>query len=107
MNAQQYEAAVARIEVLIATDPGIDSPEGRELDALVEEVVLYEKTMWPFGENVKDMIAELRGGYPDHCDFCSEPKTPDELEPEEGGQWACTKCLVRWAEEDLRKRNEQ
>ena len=47
MNQQEYEAALARIERLIDSDPPFDSPEGAELDALVSEVVVYEKQMFP------------------------------------------------------------
>lgn len=45
-------------------------------------------------DNMRDLIIAMRGGVPDKCDFCGE--TSDELEPEEGWEWVCHKCLKRW-----------
>ena len=42
-----YETALARIDELMDTEPG--SPEGRELDALVDLVDLYESKHEPMG----------------------------------------------------------
>lgn len=48
-----------------------------------------------------DMIAELRGGYPKHCDFCKkEYNDKRHPVPEEAGEWACTECWERWEKED-------
>ena len=44
------------------------------------------------------MVAELRGGIPERCDFCEEPFTEENYPtPEEGGLWACI-CCVRECE---------
>lgn len=45
---------------------------------------------------MKEMIADLRGGFPEKCDFCDKPTTPENLEPEEAGAWACIECVTRW-----------
>jgi hypothetical protein len=62
------------------------------------------KEAQPEDENfdTKRLISGLRGEIPDECDFCHSRKPPEELEPEEGGQWACWDCLGRWAEQDRR-----
>lgn len=46
-------------------------------------------------EAVKQMIANLRGGYPDRCDFCEQLKEEHELHPEEAGMWICNECIKR------------
>lgn len=51
--------------------------------------------------NGKDIIIALRG-VPSKCDFCYQPKTLEELEPEEAGAWVCHDCLKRWNETDAR-----
>lgn len=49
------------------------------------------------GNDVFDMIAALRGGVPDRCDFCGEAYTEDRRPtPDEGGEWACTDCWKKW-----------
>lgn len=48
---------------------------------------------------MKDMIADLRGGYPEKCGFCGQPMTPEEAVPEEAGEWACIRCWDRWEAE--------
>ena len=48
------------------------------------------------------MIADMRGGVPEKCDFCEQPyieKVRWPL-PEEGGEWACNECYARWGEGD-------
>lgn len=49
----------------------------------------------------KDDIAELRGGEPHECDFCNEPRSFKELEPEEAGMWACHSCMRQWHAQDV------
>ena len=52
--------------------------------------------------NLLDMIAELRGGYPEACDFCGKLYNEDRHPvPEEAGEWACTECWERWEKEDM------
>jgi hypothetical protein len=51
-------------------------------------------------EITKHDIAALRGGFPLQCDFCGKPTPPEQLEPEEAGDWVCWHCLLRWARED-------
>lgn len=46
-----------------------------------------------------DIIAGLRGGYPDKCDFCGQPMKPEDAIPEEAGDWACRECWDRWESE--------
>lgn len=43
----------------------------------------------------KQFIADLRGGIPEKCSWCDQPMTPEEAEPEEGGEWICRKCFDR------------
>lgn len=54
-------------------------------------------------DDTKQLIADLRGGVPEHCSFCGDPS--DRLEPEEAGEWACPPCSmiphVRVVETDL------
>lgn len=45
---------------------------------------------------MKDMIANLRGGIPVACNFCRQEKPPEQMEPEEAGEWVCWACLDRW-----------
>lgn len=43
------------------------------------------------------LIADLRGGIPEGCDFCLQPFTDNRCPvQEEAGEWACTECLARW-----------
>ena len=52
-----------------------------------------------------DMIAAIRGGVPDACDFCGLPYTEDRRPlPEEAGAWACNECFGRWQEDEYRAR---
>jgi hypothetical protein len=53
---------------------------------------------------VKEMIADLRGGFPEKCDFCEQARTPDELVPDEGGEWSCIHCWNRWESDDVLQR---
>jgi hypothetical protein len=50
----------------------------------------------------KEDIAALRGGIPEKCSFCKAETLPNQLEPEEAGDWACWTCLHKWAIEDGR-----
>jgi hypothetical protein len=50
--------------------------------------------------NFIDIIAELRGGIPDNCDFCSQPFTKENYAtPEECSNWACIQCVNKWDDE--------
>jgi hypothetical protein len=49
----------------------------------------------------KEDIADFRGGIPTLCDFCHQPRTIEELEPEEAGDWACHDCLRKWLARDV------
>ena len=42
MTAEEYQQVLKRIDELMDQDPDRDSIEGRELNALVDAVVLYE-----------------------------------------------------------------
>lgn len=46
------------------------------------------------------LIVELRGGYPETCSFCGKKPPPEELIPEEAGDWACEDCVARWEKEE-------
>lgn len=50
----------------------------------------------------KHDIAALRGGFPEKCSFCDKVTPPEQLEPEEAGDWACWHCQLKWAKEDDR-----
>lgn len=45
--------------------------------------------------DAKDLIADLRGGVPEKCDFCGLETEPDYLHPEEAGMWICVWCIER------------
>jgi len=46
---------------------------------------------------VINLIAQLRGGIPECCDFCRKAFTQENYPtPEEGGEWACIECVIRW-----------
>jgi len=54
--------------------------------------------------NILEMIAELRGGIPECCDFCSKPFTEQNYPtPEEAGEWACIDCVTRWDKQEKEK----
>ena len=58
--------------------------------------------------NMLEMIAELRGGIPDKCDFCEQPYTKDRYPiPEEAQAWACSECWEIWEQESLKKASEK
>lgn len=57
MNAKEYDAAMARIEVLVDLDPLPDTPEGRELSALADQVIAWEKA------HPNELPACLCGGF--------------------------------------------
>lgn len=105
MNEAEYKAKLARAEELIALDPAVNSPEGQLLIALADELEQYEREHFPF-EVTKHDIAMLRGGFPGKCDFCGRDMTPEQLEPEEAGDWVCWYCLRKWAREDGNTREE-
>ena len=47
--------------------------------------------------NMLEIIAQMRGGIPEHCDFCETPFTKENYPtPEECGEWACIECVKRW-----------
>lgn len=99
MTPEEYKQKLARAEELSALDPEPNSPEGRDLIALADELEQYERVHFPM-ENMKGLIADLRGGIPGKCDFCLKPTKPEQLEPEEAGEWVCWYCLRDWAYED-------
>ena len=50
--------------------------------------------------NMLQLIAELRGGIPEKCDFCGQEYTEDRYPiPEEAGEWTCSECWARWEKE--------
>ncbi len=58
--------------------------------------------------NMLQMIAELRGGIPECCDFCEKPYNDKrQPTPDEGGEWACTECWERWDAEDAMRKKDQ
>jgi hypothetical protein len=99
MNQAEYNAKLARAEELMALDPELNTAAGRELDALADELQEYERSFFPFQVTKQD-IAYLRGGLPGKCSFCDRDVAPEQLEPEEAGDWACWWCLLKWAKED-------
>jgi hypothetical protein len=42
---------------------------------------------------VRDMLIALRRGGQDYCDYCGAVVGEDNIHPDEGGTWSCTKCL--------------
>ncbi len=51
--------------------------------------------------NMINLIAELRGGMPERCDFCKKQFTEQNYPtPEEAGEWACIECVKKWDEQD-------
>jgi hypothetical protein len=49
-------------------------------------------------DDVWNLIAGVRGEFPTKCDFCQQEAKPEDLHPEEAGDWVCTSCLKRWGE---------
>ncbi len=49
---------------------------------------------------MRGLIVDLRGGVPKTCDFCHKPTLPENLHPEEAGQWVCIICLIAWEKTD-------
>ena len=47
-----------------------------------------------------NLIAEMRGGFPPRCGFCGRQVEPEDVIPEEGGEWACRRCWERWEAND-------
>lgn len=40
-----------------------------------------------------DLIVDLRGGLPTHCDYCGKPYGEARYPiPEEAGAWSCSEC---------------
>lgn len=55
--------------------------------------------------NMLDLIAELRGGMPEQCDFCGQPYTKERYPvPEEAQAWACSECWALWEQQDKEKK---
>jgi len=50
--------------------------------------------------NPKELIAAIRGGFPERCSFCDNVTPSERLHPEEGGDWVCEDCLERWRIEE-------
>lgn len=99
MDSAEYNTKLARAGELAALDPDPNSPEGLLLLSLVMELQEYERAHFPM-EFSKEDIADLRGGFPEKCSFCGRAVTPDDIEPEEAGEWACHHCLLKWARQD-------
>ena len=58
--------------------------------------------------NMLEMIAEMRGGIPDKCDFCEQPYTEERYPiPEEAQAWTCNECYARWEQEELKKASDK
>jgi len=46
-----------------------------------------------------DLIAGVRGGIPECCDFCGQPYSDTRHpEPEEAGAWSCSQCEREYRE---------
>ena len=53
-----------------------------------QEGYIWEHEAQPAApDSPRDLIAELRGGAPEACDWCG--KTSEQLEPVSGDQWVC------------------
>lgn len=63
---REYRTALDRVKALFESDPDLDSPDGRELDALVALVEEYENRVFPI-----DVF---------------DPVDDDGSDPEEGGE---------------------
>jgi len=87
MTEPQYKEALHRLEMLMLEDPEPATDAGRELLALADEVMDYEREHFP-------------ETFQQTCDFCGKLCAPDAIDPEEGNQWACVECQQKWAAED-------
>lgn len=57
--------------------------------------------------NMIDVIADLRGGIPETCDFCGNIFTKENYAtPEEAGDWACITCVKHWDKQEQERNNE-
>lgn len=50
--------------------------------------------------STRELIANLRGGIPDCCNFCGKTTEAEKLHPEEAGMWVCEECLARWEKDE-------
>lgn len=87
LTEPQYKEKLHRLEFLMLADPERDTPEGMELNNLADEVLEYELKHFP-------------ESFRRECDFCGCMFPPEQIDPEEGDQWACMGCQDRWAKED-------
>jgi len=55
-------------------------------------------------QDVRNLIVGLRGGIPEKCDFCGKETPPEQMDPEEAGDWVCWECSARWRREDEAER---
>ena len=42
-------------------------------------------------DDTRELLDALRG-IPSRCDFCGREMPPEQLEPEEAGDWICAEC---------------
>ena len=55
-------------------------------------------------ETIFNLIATMRGGIPECCDFCGSKFTEaNYATPEEGGEWTCIQCADKWEAEYQQK----
>ena len=54
-----------------------------------------------WNDSAAQLIVDLRGGIPEHCDFCKQPFTEQRYPiPEEAGEWACSQCWKTWEQQE-------
>ena len=55
--------------------------------------------------NSLDLVAAIRGGWPEKCDFCGRSYENGRYpEPEEAGAWSCNECQAEYYNK-LKKEN--
>ena len=87
MDAEQYRTKLDALNMLLMEDPDPSTDAGKELLALADEVESYEREHFP-------------NMFKRNCDFCGKTCQPNEIDCEEGDQWACFDCDDRWTKED-------
>lgn len=66
MNQKSYDKAIKEVDRLMRIQPelSLDSPKGRRLDKLVDQIVAYEKKRWPIGKPSKTKRLVIKDGEP-------------------------------------------
>lgn len=60
MTEAQYQAAMARLSLLVGLDPEPDSQEGCELERIAKACEIYEREHYPFASPTAEQMRRFR-----------------------------------------------